>query len=186
MYAVTNPVKDGLVDLIAHWKGVSSYNQLATGTVDRYTYVNRTKWHRAGGEKCKKPLSAFTETVEVVLSPLPSWEHLPDHKRQAMFRRLVRQEEQRFREERERENRNVMGKRKLEKVDFRDRPKTKKYAGPQPLCHASNYEARREFKEDWRYFLDHFYQMSGHFLKGNFDVEFPKGSFRPPLIQVCT
>ena len=135
---------------------------------------------------CKKPMSAFTETVEVVLSPLLAWEHLPDHKRQAMFRRLVRQEEQRFREERERENRGVMGKRKLKKVDFRDRPKTKKYSGPQPLCHASSYEAAREFKVDWRYYLDHYYQMSGHFLKGNFDVEFSKGSFRPPLIQVNT
>ncbi len=185
LYAVTNPVKDGLVDRIAHWKGFSSYEQLATGRVETFTYLDRTAWHRAGGEGSGKSRAAFTKTVTVEFSPIPSWEHLPDHKRQAQFRRLVRKEEQSCRAEREKEGRKEMGSEKLAKIDPRDRPKTKKPRTRQPLCHASSVEAADEYKESWRSFLDLFLYASGMWLEGARDVEFPPGSFRPPLIQLC-
>lgn len=186
LYAVTNPVKDGLVERVAHWKGVSSYHQLATGAVDRYTYTDWTAWHRAGGKRSKKPPEAFTETVEVELSPLPAWEGLPAHKRQALFRRRVRELEQDYREQREREGRRVMGKRKLEKLDPRARPKTRKPRTRQPLVHASTVAGRREFEAGWRSYLEAYYRASNQYLEGLHDVEFPTGSFKPPLINVNT
>ena len=186
LYAVTNPVKDGLVDRAAHWKGVSSYKQLATGEVDRYTYIDWTAWHRAGGKHSRKPPEAFTETVEVELSPIPAWAGLPAHKRQALFRRRVRELEQDYREQREREGRHVMGKRKLEKLDPRARPKTRKPRTRQPLVHASTVAGRREFEAGWRAYLEAYYHASGLYLAGEFDVEFPAGSFKPPLISVNT
>ncbi len=185
IYAVTNPVKDGLVDRVTHWKGFSSYEQLATGKVETFTYLDRTAWHRAGGERSRKSREAFTKTVTVELSPIPSWEHLPSHKRQAHFRRRVREIEQSCRAEREREGRREMGPKKLAKVDHRDRPKTRKPRTRQPLCHASSVEAANEYRESWRSFLDRFWYASGMWLKGVRDVEFPAGSFRPPLLQLC-
>jgi hypothetical protein len=186
LYAVTNPVKDCLVDRVAHWKGVSSYRQLATGEVDRYTYIDWTAWHRAGGKRSQKPPEAFTKTVELELTPLPSWAGLPAHRRQTLFRRRVRELEQDYREQREREGRRVMGKRKLEKVDPRSRPKTRKPRTPQPLCHASTVAGRREFEAGWRAYLEHYYYASSLYLAGVHDVKFPLGSMRPPLISVCT
>ena len=185
LYAVTNPVKDGLVDRVSHWKGFSSYEQLATGKVETFTYLDRTAWHRAGGERSRKSREAFTKTVTVELSPIPAWEHLPVHKRQALFRRRVREIEQICRAEREREGRREMGPTKLSKVDHRDRPKTRKPRTRQPLCHASSVEAANEYKSNWRSFLDRFWHASGMWLKGVRDVEFPAGSFRPPLLQLC-
>ncbi len=185
LYAVTNPAKDGLVDRVAHWKGFSSYKQLATGEVERYSYVNWTAWHRAGGKRSRKSPEAFIKWVEVKLSPIPSWEHLPEHKRQALFRRRVRELEQDYREERERERRSVMGPRKLAKVDPRDRPKNPpKDSGRQPLCHSSTVEGAKEYEKKWREFLDQYYYASGLWMKGVEDVEFPSGSFRPPLIRL--
>jgi len=186
LYAVTNPVKDGLVDRAAHWKGVSSYSQLATGVPDRYTYIDWTAWHRAGGERSKKLPTAFTRTVEVELSPIPAWEGLPAHKRQALFRRRVREMEQDYREQREGEGRRVMGKRKLEKLDPRARPRTAKPRTRQPLVHASTIAGRREFEAGWRAYLEAYYYASGLYLQGVPDVEFPAGSFRPPIINVNT
>ncbi len=185
LYAVTNPVKDGLVDRVSHWKGFSSYEQLATGRVETFTYLDRTAWHRAGGDRSRKSREAFTKTVTVELSPIPSWEHLPTHKRQALFRRRVREIEQSCRVERERDGRREMGPTKLAKVDHRDRPKTRKPRTRQPLCHASSVEAANEYRESWRSFLDRFWYASGMWLKGVRDVEFPSGSFRPPLLQLC-
>ena len=185
LYAVTNPVKDGLVDRVSHWKGFSSYEQLATGKVETFTYLDRTAWHRAGGDRGRKSREAFTKTVTVELSPIPAWERLPAHKRQALFRRRVREIEQSCRNEREREGRSALGPTKLAKVDHRDRPQTRKPRTRQPLCHASSVEAANEYKSNWRSFLDRFWYASGMWLKGVRDVEFPAGSFRPPLLQLC-
>jgi len=186
LYAVINPVKDGLVDRVAHWKGFSSYEQLATGRVERYSYIDRTAWHRAGGKRGKKSLEAFTKWTEVKLSPIPSWEHLPEHKRQALFRRRVRQLEQGCRAEREREGRTVMGPKKLSRLDPRDRPKNPpKRRGRQPLCHSSTPDGALEYKESWQAFLDQYYYASGMWIEGVTEVEFPSGSFRPPLIRVA-
>jgi len=184
-YAVTNVVKDGLVDRVAHWDGVSSYNQLATGEMDTYTYVDRTAWHRAGGPRSRKPPEAFTKTVTVELSPIPAWEHMSPAKRQAHFRREVRQEEQAFREMREREGRTAMGRAKLSKVDPRDRPKAQKARTPQPICHSSTWEGAQEYRARLRDFKDRYYHASDLWMRGFWDVEFPYGSIRPPPLRVC-
>jgi hypothetical protein len=182
-YAVTNPVKDGLVDRVAHWKGFSSYEQLATGKIERFSYINWTAWHRAGG---KKPPEAFTEWVEVKLSPIPAWEGIVAHKRQALFRRRVRELEQHYRAERELEGLRAMGPRKLAKVDPRDRPKcSPKKKGRQPLCHSSTLEAAVEYKKQYRDFLERYHYASGLWMEGAVDAPFPAGSFKAPLIRVA-
>ena len=186
LYAVTNPVKDGLVDRAAHWKGFSSYEQLATGKVERFSYIDWTAWHRAGGKRSKKPPEAFVKRTEVKLSPIPAWEHLPRHKQQALFRRRVREVEGELRAEREREGKGVMGQRKLSKLDHRDRPKgPPKDQGRQPLCHSSTREGALEYEERLRAFLESYYQASGLWLSGVTDVEFPRGSFKPPPPRIA-
>ena len=182
-YAVTNPVKDGLVDRVAHWKGFSSYQQLATGKVERFSYINWSAWHRTGGGK---PPEAFTELVEVRLSPLPAWERMAEHKRQTLFRRRVRQLEQLYRTEREQEGKRAMGPKRLAKVDPRDRPKRPhQKQGNQPLCHASTPEGAMEYKRQYRAFLEQYYYASGLWMEGVLDAPFPAGSFKAPLIRIA-
>lgn len=181
-YAVTNPVKDGLVDRVAHWKGFSSYHQLATGMVERFAYINWTAWHRAG---CKKPRELFTEWVEVKLSPLPSWEDMMEHKRQALFRREVRKLEQHFRSKREQEGLRPMGPRRLATIDPRSRPKRPpQKKGNQPVCHSSTFTGAIEYKKRYRTFLDQYYFASALWMKGVVEAPFPAGSFKAPLIRL--
>ncbi len=184
-YAVTNPVKDGLVDRVAHWKGFSSYKQLATGEVETFHYIDWTAWHKAGGKNAKKRPEQFMKSVTVKLTPLPAWQHMPAHKRQAYFRREVRRLEQHFREQREREGRSVMGKRRLEKVDPRDKPKKLFARTRKPICHASSKAAADEYKDSLRAFLDQYWYASGMWQRGAHNVEFPTGSFRPPDIRAA-
>lgn len=185
LYAVTNPAKDGLIERVKNWEGLSSYNQLATGRTDRYSYINRTAWHRAGGKRCKKPMGAFSEWVEVKFSPLPSLEVMPAKARQELFRRNVRELERSFRAQREEQGRRAMTRRAMEKVSHRDRPQTRAFNTPQPLCHSSTLDGALEFKKGWRRYVDERLKASDLFLKGHRDVEFPLGSFRPPIISVC-
>ncbi len=185
-YAVTNPVKDGLVERVAHWKGFSSYKQLAFGEVERFRYIDWTAWHKAGGKKSKKRPEDFVVSVSVELSPLPVWEDMPEHKRQAHFRREIRKMEQHFREQREREGRSVMGGRKLEKIDPRDKPRKPFNRTRKPICHAATKDAADEYRDKFRDFLDLYYYASDMWRRGARDVEFPRGSFKPPDIRAAT
>jgi len=119
------------------------------------------------GEQSKKTPEAFLKRVEVKLSPIPSWERMSEHKRQALFRRRVRELEQDYRSQRDREGRTAMGPKKLAKLDHRDRPKTPpKKSGRRPLCHSSTVEGAKEYKKEWREFLDQYYYASGLWLRG--------------------
>jgi hypothetical protein len=185
-YAVTNPVKDGLVEKVSHWKGFSSYAALALGEEEVYTYYDRTAWHRAGGKKSKKPLEAFVKKIRLTYTPLPGWEGMKASQRQAMIRRECRELEQRFEEERQRSRSPAMGVEKLERVDHRDRPKTRPTSGRKPLCHASTAEGAKTYKESLLEFLNAYRIASAYYRSGVLDVAFPAGSIRPPLIYVQT
>jgi hypothetical protein len=185
-YAMTNPVKDGLVDRVAQWKGFSSYNALALGQIEAYTYFDRTAWHRAGGVKSKKSIQAFAKTIRLNYSPLPQWESLTPSQRQAKIRRECRALEQRFREERKQTGRTVMSPGRLERTDHRDRPRTRPQRTKKPLCHASTVEGAKAYEESLREFLNAYKIASTLYRSGVLEVEFPSGSIRPPLLTVQT
>ena len=183
LYALTNPVKDGLVDRVAHWEGFSSYEILARGKDPVFTYIDRTAWHKAGGKGSKKPLQAFVKQIRLAFTPLPGTEHMKPFTRQAEIRRRCRELEQQYREERKREGRTSMGAAKLRKIDPRDRPKTKPERTRKPLCHAASPETAEAYKAAHREFLNAYRLASAAYRSGCYDVEFPPGSFKPPLIE---
>ena len=79
-----------------------------------------------------------------------------------------------------------MGPARLSKLEPRDRPKRPpKKRGRQPLCHGASVEARREYREQHRAFLEHYYYALSFWMRGYWDAPFPAGSMRPPLIQVA-
>ncbi len=80
----------------------------------------------------------------------------------------------------------VIGKKKLYETDPRDRPKNPKKSGREPLCHASDPELAKEYRESWREFLNQYIPASSDYRNGYFEREFPDGSVRPPLITIYT
>ena len=183
-YALTNPVKDGLCDKVKHWGGFSSYGALGEGKVETFTYIDRTAWNRAGGERSKKPLTDFVKTITLEFSPLPGWEALTRSQRETRVRRRVRELEQKYREEREKKRRFAMTAERMAKVDHRDRPKQAAEKTKMPLCHAASAAAAEQYQKEYLEFRMAHRAASIRYLSGHFKVKFPKGSFRPPLI-VC-
>jgi len=184
-YAVTNPVKDGLVERVAHWKGFSSYQALGRGEDPAYTYIDWSAWHDAGGERSGKPPQEFTKVIHLHFTPLPGMEGMSPGERQSKVRRQCRELEQKFREEREREGKKVMSPARLEKLDHRDRPSKPAKKKRKPLCHAATAEAVFEYIKKHREFLKAYRAASIAYRSGNFETEFPKGSFRPPLLDAA-
>lgn len=182
-YAIINPVKDGLCDKIKHWGGFSSYAALGEGRSETFWYFDHTAWNRKGGKRSKKwKLEDFKKTVTLEFTPLPGWENLTPSQRQTRVRKHVRALEQHFREERRQQGRFAMTPEKIAKLDPRDRPKTTSEKTPRPICHAASKKARKIFEYDFGEFRKAHRQASCIYLSGHYDVEFPQGSFRPPLL----
>jgi len=93
-YGACNTVKDGLVEKAHHWKGFSTNEALARGKRLIVSYIDRTLWWKKRLKGRTVDPSEYTFRVEVKLFPLPSWRHYPVHKRQAMFRRTIKDWEQ--------------------------------------------------------------------------------------------
>jgi len=185
LYAATNVVKDGMVAKASQWPGFSTYEQLAHGKRQTFTYLDRTAWWKAGGGWLNIPKTKFMREVSVEVSPLPGWEQLPSHERQSRYRRMVREKEAEIRANREIEGRPVIGKAALMRIDPRSSPGTEKKATPMPKCHASSKESRDSFiKEVLKPFWDKYREASGRFRSGDYGVEFPLGSIPPPIPTV--
>ena len=151
-YALTNPVKDGLVDKVKHWKGISSWQALANGKNEYFTYFDKTAWHKAGGKSSGKAIQAFAKRVCINYTPLPSMQSMSQKQRQTYIRRQCEKLENHFRELRQRTTGQVVGSKRLARLDHRQRPATRAVRTRKPLCHASTQAAAKEYKDAYRRF----------------------------------
>jgi len=188
LYALGNPIKDGLIDTIHEAPFFSTYRHHAYDEPLRFWHVDRNAWWQAGGPRKKSHrLKDYIRWIEYDLPPpLPEWDDVPDHKWKAELRALARDYEAEQREMRRAEGRTVVGVPALYRVDPRDKPTEPRKSGPQPLCHASDPQTFFEYRLKWREFLKAYREASHDYRAGFFDREFPEGSFRPPLVTVYT
>jgi REP element-mobilizing transposase RayT len=186
-YAACNVVKDGMVEKASLWPGFSTHDQLAHGKRQTFTYLDRTAWWQAGGGWEKVPKEKYMRQVTVETSPLPGWEDLKPHERQARYRRLVKDQEKELKGLREKERRQVMGRKGLMETDPFATPTSPKKPTPMPKCHASTKENRKSFIEEvLKPFWEAYFRASALFLDGIIDIEFPQGSIPPPITTIYT
>ena len=186
VYVMTNPVKDDLTEKVTDWMGFSTHSQLAKGKPVSYKFTNLGRWWKQGGPNGRKDKRDFVESVNVHTTPLPHWAGLSDVERRHRYLKLMKDAEQQHRERRAQEGKNVLGMAAILRERHTDRPSSPaKKSGRKPLCHASSKESYLAFRTQWRDFLRAYREASAQYRQGVLDVQFPVGSFRPPLIAVC-
>ena len=184
-YCACNVVKDNLVEKVSHWPGFSTYEQLAYGKRQTFSYLDRTAWWQAGGPRRGIPKQKYMRQVTLEISPLPGWEDMKPHDRQSKFRRLVKNMEHHYREIREHEGHRVRGRYGLIEIDPFDRPDKEKEKTPIPKCHASTKAKRHEYIEEvLKPFWEAYGTASALYLEGLIDTEFPAGSIPPPITTI--
>ena len=184
-YALTNPVKDGMVETVKQSPFFNTYRHLAYGDPLRYWFIDWHAWWLAGGFKNRRhEAKNYLKWTQFELTPLPAWQDLTVTQRQTRVRVKVRELEEYYAELRKHKNRTVIGVRALFQVDPRDRPQSPKKSGKQSLCHASDPRLRHQFKKDWREFVHEHRKASIDYRKGYYDREFPEGSFRPVIKKI--
>jgi hypothetical protein len=187
VYALTNAVKDGHVERVSESPFFSTYRHLALGEPLEFWRIDWAGYWGAGGTRKKTHAPKdYLRWHRLVLAPLPGWEDLTIHQRQTRVRRLVRDVEDDMTDRRRAEDRVVVGVPRLYALSPFDRPRTPSDSGPQPLCHASGSEARRDFKRRWREIVREYRKASIDYRAGYHEREFPEGTYRPPIVTIYT
>jgi len=188
LYSITNPVKDDLVKRMSHWGGFSTYRQHIGGKTETYRYYDVEQWMR---DKKTRPLSDYIRFIDLKISPLPHMKQLAPNTRQRIIKKAVAEQEAQYAAIRlekvargERSSAGVVGMKKIYKCSPRDRAANKE-SGTRPICYARNPALATRYTQFLRNYLITYRVASVLYLAGYWDeANFPRGSLRPPIIQV--
>lgn len=186
IYAVTNPVKDHLVEKAAHWPGVSSL----TSSLENLPLSAERPAHFF------KKNSSLPEKIDLPLSRPPGFRHLTQEEWAALLRQRVREVERKARSEREAVTRSannqhparqVLGVDRVLKQDWQGSPHTKKKSKQlSPRFAAKNKWQRIEALLRNKAFENSYRQAFLAFKRGVKNVLFPPGTYWLRLVAQVT
>ena len=185
-YIVLQPVNDGLVDNIKDYPGYNCFEDAITGTARQYKVINWKKYNDARRWDKSVSIDEFTELCTLKYERLPGYEDLS----QAEYAKLMRQKlNQRTKAVLEaRGNKPCLGVKRLKEIAPGSAPHNTKTSGPKDhrprvLSKDAN---RRSTGESWYFSIYFKYkEASTSYRAGNLEVEFPEGTYKPPLFTVA-
>jgi REP element-mobilizing transposase RayT len=167
-YALTNPVKDGLVEKAHHWPGASSFGSLVHGAL--LTATRPTHFFREDG--------AMPTTVSLRISRPRELADLSDREFAALIQERVRQVEERAALERQRRGAFVVGRRAVLGQRWNDRPGNREPKRElNPRIASRNKWSRIEAVMRNRIFCAAYAAARDSFSKGLGEVLFPAGTY---------
>jgi hypothetical protein len=177
-YVLCQGLKEGLVDRVDRWPGVSSFRALTRATPLRGVWRDRTAEFEAR-RRGKQPDPKSDKTYELRLSQVPVLAHLPYGEYAEFVRQMVRSEEDAVKASRESGGKGgVLGVRRILEQDPHASP-TDSQRSPAPLVHAASAVVRRAFRVAYAAFVDAF-RFAAACLQSGAKTEFPEGAFPRP------
>ena len=176
-YVLSHGPKECLVDTVYDWPGVHSAKALVEG-VPLIGRRRDRKAERTALDAGEDPPEMSEE--EVVLSPLPCWEHLPEETRRRAVAELVEEINRDAAVQRAESGKTSLGPERVRAVDPRQRPESVERS-PKPRVHAVAPKVLNSFLEALKEVFRAFYEASAELRAGNRNAVFPEGTFPPRL-----
>ena len=179
-YILCQGLKEGLVDRVDRWPGVSSFRALAHENPLRGVWHDRTAEFEAR-RRGVKPDPAKTEQVyELTLAQLPAMAETSKDDFRRFVREIVRDEELAVAASRAHASKpSVLGAHRILEQDPHSAPQHSDRS-PAPLVHAASATVRAAFKAAYIAFADAFRWAATCLRTGN-PTDFPEGAFPPSL-----
>jgi putative transposase len=168
LYALTNPVKDPLVDHVGEWPGVNSYE--AT--------INDTALAASRPKHFFREKGAMPESVEVRLSRPQGFENMPQTEFASMIKDRVQAFERSAADERREKGIRVLGREGILNQDWNASPSSHTpHFKLDPRVAAKNKWARIEALARNKAFLEAYLEARRRLKAGATDVVFPAGTW---------
>lgn len=185
-YCVDNPRKARLVERPEHWPGLNLCYGLGDSDELDFEYFDTTAWNRAGRPD---DIEDFFETVRLTLSPLPSsagrdrGDYAKDVRRWVTQRLRDELADAQAGHQAKVKRTAVLGVDKVIDSAFDQRPRYSKM-GRRPYCFGSPQLVREHYAQMSATEAVHA-ERSEAFRDGRHDVEFPAGTYRPPVLAAA-
>jgi putative transposase len=148
VYALTNPVKAGLVSHVRKWKGASSF---------RWEYGQTRRFSRPDGQFFRRG-SKLPKEVKLTLTPVAGYEQLSEEQFGKLVAERVREREVELRAEFRAQGRSFLGTTGVLRCKPTDRPSTRearrklnpRVAGKDPAVRVEAIARLRAFREKYR------------------------------------
>lgn len=185
-YTVLQPVNDGLVDDISQYPGYNCFDDAVTGRERKCKVIRWKEYNDARRRDPAVSIEEFTEICTLRFERLPGYEDLSQQQYEMMMRAKLRERTAEI--IRRRGGKPSLGSHNLSKIKPGERPHKTKTSGrkdhrPRIL---SRDPVRRSTAEAW-YFTTYFEyrRCSKRYRSGDLSVEFPKGTYKPPIFTVA-
>ncbi len=180
VYLLSHGCKEGLVLRPVDWPGVNCVEAVTRGKTLSGVWYDRTKEYEAERAGQEWSSADFSKCYPVPLSPLPCFSDLSLVQQRTRYRAMVQDIEVQTRRRLARAGRRVMGVKGVRGQSPHRRPRKVKRS-PAPLCHSTDPEQRRRFRDDFRWFATIYRQASRRLRAGDQTVRFPENCFPPAL-----
>jgi len=183
IYITCNPVSHGLVEHPYLWLGLNSYQHSLDGKDREYLFTDYTAYGKAcrlAKNRGKRiPISDFQTKHYLKLTPIPKFAHLSASERREIIVKSVSNRVSRIKKERKAQGLGFLGRERIKLQHHHDAPQSVKRR-PRPICYTKSFEAKKRFMEWFFPWLESFREASRRFRSGDFSVQFPENSIRPP------
>ncbi|HTQ78978.1 MAG TPA: transposase [Thermoanaerobaculia bacterium] len=177
-YILAHGCKEGLVERLRDWPGVSAVRALLEEESLEGLWFDRTREHCARRRGITFEPLEFATPYTVQLEPLPCWAHLSAEEHRRRIAELVDDIEGQAALKRQLLDLPARGPEAILAQEPQAAPETLKKS-PAPLFHAASRRVRRELYEAYKYFLEAFRDAAVRLRAGEPEVVFPAGSFPP-------
>lgn len=182
-YTVLQPVQDGLVDKLSEYPGYNCFHAAACGIVETYKVINWGKYNDARRWREVKP-EDFEEEFELRYARLPGCEGMsPGEYRSLMYRKLEEYRQKVL----EKRATQAAGADALAGVVPGARPhqtKTSTRLSHRPRVLSQNPKTRTQAMAWYFTCYADYHRASARYRAGELSVEFPKGTYKPPIFTV--
>ena len=186
-YCALQPVKAGLVSRISEYPGYNSFHDAISGIERKFKVVNWTAYNNAKRFNPKVKLSDYTTIHVLKYERLPGYEHLTQNEYKKLMLEKLEERRQAIIEARNKEGKSFLGKAALLATKPGTKPyKTKKSTrdSKRPLVLSTCPKTKKEGLAQYFDTSNLYHQRSRRYLSGEEYVEFPPGTYKPPLFLV--
>jgi hypothetical protein len=182
-YAALQPVSSGLTERVSEYPAYNSFQDASTATVKEYEVVDWAAYNSRRRYNKSLSIKDFTKSYPLVFTRLPGYEDLSYREYRQYLLKQLELRRVKVVNARKKEGKGFAGPEALAEIRPGSKPaesKKRKRGECRPVVISSNREARAKYL-DWYFRLKEKHaQASERYRKGDWEVEFPEGTYPPP------
>ncbi len=177
-YILAHGCKEGLVERLRDWPGVSAVRALLGEEPLEGLWFDRTREHLARRRGLAFERLDFATPYRLHLAPLPCWAHLSAEEYRKRIAEIVEEIEGQAALQRQLRDLPAKGPDAVLAQEPQAAPERLKKSSA-PLFHAASRKVRLELYEGYKYFIAAFRDAAASLRAGEPNFVFPSGSFPP-------